>query len=338
MINVLVTGSKGYLGSVLCKLLQQNNNIKIFEFDNCLYNEKLYLTNKDKDFRHIDFSKYEKIDVVIHLAGISTNYDPPEKIYSELAIELNHKATVEFANKSKKAGINTFIFASSASVYGESNEGYVNEESNPNPLTSYAISKLKAENDLIKLKGDGFSPIILRMVTLFGLSERMRFDVLINNLIISSLYENKIILQSDGKGTRPQVHLKDVCKIYESIVLNYNRDLSGEIINIGRSDYNISVIEFAEELSKIMGCKLQIGKEETVDKRSYIVDFTKQNLLFPQIKFENDLFTAFNEIKNQYFDQIELDSIWYKDNKYYNLKQMKYLIESGILTNDLQFK
>jgi nucleoside-diphosphate-sugar epimerase len=338
MINVLVTGSNGYLGSVLCKTLKRNSNISIIEYDNCLYNEVLFKENKEKDFRHIDFSKLCKIDIVIHLAGISTNYDPPEKIYSELAFEINHNATIQFAIKAKKAGVNKFIFASSASVYGESSEGHVNEESKPKPITAYGSSKLKAEIDLIKLKGNGFAPVILRMVTLFGISDRMRFDVLINNLIVTSLFNKKIILQSDGNATRPQVHLTDVSNIYEAIVLDQSKNFDGEIINIGRSDYNISVIEFAEKLSKIMEYKIQVGKVQTTDKRSYIVDFSKQELLFPNIKFENDLKIAFNEINNIFLNNKLEEINWYEHRNYYNLKQMRYLVDNGLINQDLQFR
>lgn len=337
MINVLVTGSNGYLGSVLCKVLKLNKNINIIECDNFLYDEKLYHEKKENDFRRIDFSKLCKIDIVIHLAGISTNYDPPEKIYSELAMEINHKATIRFAIKAKKAGVNKFIFASSASVYGESREEYVNEYSKPKPLTSYGISKLKAEIDLIKLKGNGFSPIILRMVTLFGLSDRMRFDVLINNLIITSLFNNKIILQSDGKAMRPQAHLNDVSKIYEAIVLDQSKNIDGEIINIGRSDYNISVIEFAEKLSKIMGRKIEKGESQTADMRSYIVDFSKQEVLFPKIKFNNGLKDAYNEIHDFFLKNNSEEIKWFEQSKYYNLKQMRFLIERGQISQDLEF-
>lgn len=336
MINVLITGHRGYLGSVLTEVLDKTGLVKVIGYDNCLYSENASIGAKTEDFRNIDFSKTGPVDVVIHLAGISTNYDPPEKIYADIAMEINHAATVTFAQKAKQAGVKKFIFASSASVYGESSEGVVDENSVPNPLTSYAISKLAAEKELLAMQGDGFVPVILRMVTLFGLSDRMRFDVLVNNLILSSLINKKIVLQSDGHATRPQIHVRDASKIYKAIVLGECGNTNGEVINVGRSDYNISVLDFANSLASVLHCGVEVGAAKTVDKRSYTVDFSKQNKLFPDISFDNNLDTACEEIATLYNSKND-GSKWYDNAVYYNLAQMKAIIDNNGVTKELRF-
>jgi len=336
MLNVLITGHKGYLGSILSERLAANNQVNLIGFDNCIYDKELSDKIKTDDFRQIDFAKLGKVDVIIHLAGLSTNYDPPEKIYSDLAMEINYEATMRFAVKAKEAGVKKFIFASSASVYGDSDTDRVNEDSKPNPLTSYAKSKLYAEEGLLKLNDEFFSTVILRMVTLFGLSERMRFDVIVNNLILSSLVNNKIVLQSDGMATRPQVHVRDVCKVYEALVTGDYRNANGQIINIGREDYNVTVLSIAERLSEVLKCEIVLGKEKTVDKRSYHVDFTRQQTIFPEIIFDHDFAFASREIKG-FFDRMTDNGKWYENPVYYNLKQMKAVIDQGRVTDDLSF-
>ena len=330
MNNILITGANGFLGSILKETLINTKKCNIIIYDTNLYSKESELFSKEHDFRDIDFNKLDKIDIVIHLAGISTNYDPPERIYSDLAMEINHQATINFAIRAKKAGVKKFIFSSSASIYGESNDLIVNEKSDPNPLTSYAKSKLFAEKELLELHSNKFSVIILRMVTLFGLSERMRFDVLINNLILSALINKKILLHGNGQAIRPQIHLKDACKIYEAIIFDEHNDYGSEVINIGRSDYNLEVKQFAEKIANNMNCDVIIGKNKTIDNRSYNVDFNKQEKLFPNINFEYNLENACFEIENLFKSKINQKN-WHQNTIYYNLKHMEILIKSNIL-------
>jgi len=335
MKNILITGHLGYLGSELASFLSKNSDINIIGYDNCLY-KKIVKDIECRDFREINFSKLGEIDVVIHLAGISSNYDPPEDVYYDMAMRVNYIEAINLAKKAKEAGVKKFIFASSASLYGESSTNYVNEESALNPLTAYAKSKVNAEKELLFMSDDNFSPIILRMVTLFGLSSRMRFDVLVNNLILSSMLSGQIVLKGNGQATRPQVHVRDVCKIYEAIIKKNDSKLNGVIINIGRSDYNLSVLEVAERLGDIMNCEVVLGKEDNSDDRSYHVDFSLQKKLFPEVTFNLGFDVACNEILKFYSNNVN-DQNWHDDNIFFNLKRMGCLLERNLISNDFKF-
>ena len=251
-------------------------------------------------------------------------------------MKINYEETVKLAIKAKNARVHKFIFASSASIYGESSKGYVDEKNTPNPLTAYAKSKLAAEKELVSLRSKGFHPLILRMVTLFGLSDRMRFDVLVNNLILSSLADGKIVLKSDGQAFRPQLHVKDVCKIYKSIIEKDRDDLNGEIINIGREDYNLRVLRIAEKLGDILNCEVIVGEEQTLDNRSYTVDFSRQEELFSDVHFDTGFDSACDEISTYFENKNGLDE-WYNNEIYFNLKRMKSLVVRKKISNDFKF-
>jgi len=332
-MKVLITGSAGFLGSELVDYLK-NHDYSIIGIDNNLYNRNKSI-KECRDFRNFNFTESDKIDAVIHLAAISTNYDPPEKYYYDMAMLINYKETINFALKAKQAGIKKFIFASSASVYGHSKKS-VDENSPLRPLTAYAKSKLRAEKELLSMKSDDFYPTILRMVTLFGLSKRMRFDLLVNNLILSIALHSTVILTSDGSTIRPQVHVKDVCKIYKKILESDPTNLSGEIINVGRSDYGLTVLEIAQIIAKYKNCKVVVGKRMPYDSRSYQVKFKKLENLFNDISFDHDIDYAINEIY-QYLENKNKIKKCLTNPYLYNLKSIEYLIKNKIIDKDLKY-
>jgi len=334
-MKVLITGGNGFLGSVLTKYLRSDENYKVITIDNNLYNPKRSL-NECVDFRDFSFSEAKKIDAVIHLAGVSTNYDPPEKYYQNIAMSINYKEAVKFAFKAKNAGVERFIFASTCSVYGDS-EKNVDESSLTRPLTAYGKSKLFAEKELLLMGDDDFHPIIPRMVTIFGLSDRMRFDVLVNNLIASYFLNSKIILKSDGLAVRPQIHVKDVCKIYKKFLEEKISKISGEIINVGREDYNIQIIDFAKIIANYLNCKLIIGKEKSLDLRSYKVKFSKLKKMFNDVLFEYDVTDAVDEIYGYLEGEKDIKKLL-KNPYFYNLSSIEYIIKNKIVNKRLRYR
>jgi nucleoside-diphosphate-sugar epimerase len=317
-MNVLITGSNGYLGSILKKQIKRH---KIICNDINIYKGAL---NFKKNFKNIDKKLLSKLDAVVHLAGVSTNYDPPDKIYKKLARRVNTNDTYNLARKAKNCGVKKFIFASSASVYGNYHGKVASENSESKPTTSYAISKKKAENRILNLSDSNFKVIIFRMVTLYGYSPRMRFDVLINNLVANYLKNSEIILNSDGQLIRPQLHVLDVVQFYQQ-ALDNNAIKSG-IINIGRNDYNITILKMAKLISKKLNCILKIGKPD-FDSRSYKVSFKKQNKIFKNIKFRYDFLYCFKEIFKYFNKNQNLENF-----KYYNLKTLENLKIKNKLT------
>ena len=317
--KILVTGHKGFLGSFLYQYFKKKYKSVVGKDINIYSNNRNYKNN----FLKITNSELKKTDTIIHLAGISTNYDPNENIYKKLSFKANYQDTLNLAKLAKSNGVKKFIFASSTSVYGNKNNRLVTEKSKPSPTTSYGKSKKNIEEKLIKMADKDFKVIILRMVTLFGFSKRMRFDLLINNLIVSYLLNNKIILSSDGIKIRPQIDLVDATLAYEYFV---NNDIKEDyiILNVGRNDYNLTVGQIARKIAKIFKCEVEYGKKD-LDKRSYKVSFKKLNKYISYEKSKNTI------EKNAKFIQLKYSkrrrSIF--SNKYlYNLDTIKYLIKS----------
>lgn len=316
-MQILLTGSNGFLGSILKNKLKHH---KIIGNDIDIYNKKI---NFKKSFSNINSRQLKNIDIIIHLAGLSTNYDPPDKIYKKIAYKVNTSNTIDLAIKAKKSGVKKFIFASSASVYGDFKGNLASENSVLKPTTSYAISKKKAEERILRLSDKNFKVIIFRMVTLFGYSPRMRFDVLINNIISNYIKTKTVILKSKGKLIRPQLHVLDTVQFYQQAIDNDN--IKSGIINIGRDDYNINILSMAKLIAKKLNCQVKLGKQDT-DERSYKVSFKKQNKTFRGIIFKGDLTLSYNEIfkyfkKNHNFEK----------KKYYNLKTLESLKEKKII-------
>ena len=321
-MKILITGSNGYLGSILKKEIKGHS---VIENDINIYDKKI---NFENSFSKIDFSKTKGIDAVIHLAGLSTNYDPPDLIYKKIAMKVNAKDTITFAKKAKENGIKKFIFASSASVYGNFNGELAKENSILKPTTSYALSKMKAENGILKLADENFKVIVFRMVTLFGYSKRMRFDVLINNLASNYIQNKKIILKSNGKLIRPQIHVKDVAQFYQQAL--DSDTIESQIINIGREDYNVKILNLAKKITSILNCPLIIGKHD-LDQRSYKVSFKKQNRIFKKINFKKNLTDAFDEIISHYNQKHNFNK-----NNYYNLKTLEELKQKKLINSLLR--
>jgi nucleoside-diphosphate-sugar epimerase len=221
MRNILITGSKGYIGSFLTSYLKKKNynilGIDIGFFRNCyLYKDKKKQKTIYKDVRNITESDLKNIDAIVHLAGISN--DPLNTFSSKTVYDPTRKYTFELAQKAKKLGIK-FIFASSCSVYGATNNKLLlNEDSDPNPQTGYSLNKLQIEKDLERIADKSFFPLCLRFATIFGVSKRIRFDVVINMLVGMALTTKKIILNSDGMAWRPNLYIEDACSAIEHAI------------------------------------------------------------------------------------------------------------------------
>ena len=317
-IRVLITGQKGFLGTCLWDLLKFNKKIKLYGCDNNIYSNKISTFNKFQNFKINDL---KNIDLIIHLAGVSTNYDPKGKIYKKISNKVNFKDTISFAKIAKKAGVKKFIFASSTSVYGDKKNKLVSEKSKLSPTTSYGRSKSLAERHLVKLSNKNFKTILLRMVTLFGNSKRMRFDLLVNNLIASYIKYKKVVLLSDGQKIRPQIHIKDVSEVYKYFILNDIKQ-NNLILNVGRSDYNLTVGQIARKIAKVFKSKVQYGKKDK-DKRSYRVSFKK----FEKLKIINKTSNSIENTAIKINKSFKNKNTKFMDNKKFkNLDFMKYLI------------
>ena len=282
MKKILVTGNLGYIGSVLCNFLEDKNffvkGLDIGLFKNCNISPCNDPSNQIfKDIRDISENDLKEVDIIVHLASLSN--DPLGQLNAGLTSDINYKATVKLAELAKKSGIERFIFISSQSIYGISNtdDELDEDKSIKNPITEYAISKWKAECDLIKLKDKDFCITFLRPSTVFGASPRLRSDIVFNNFVACAFTEGKIEIKSDGKPWRPVLHVKDLCEaIYASIVSPTN-NINGEAFNVGILNGNYTVKTLAIEAQKSFPTSELVFLNETKssDERTYKVSFKK---------------------------------------------------------------
>ncbi|MEL7834372.1 SDR family oxidoreductase [Fodinibius sp. Rm-B-1B1-1] len=338
-MNVLVTGTDGYIGSVLGPYLIKKGH-QVTGLDTGFYRAGWLFNNGNtvypsyihKDLRDVTLDDLDGFDAVVHLAELSN--DPLGKLNPEITFKINHEGSVRLATLCKQAGIKRFIYASSCSVYGEGDDSYKTEESEVNPQTAYAECKTRVERDLSKLADDHFSPTFLRNATAYGASPRMRFDIVLNNLAGLAWTTGIIEMISDGMPWRPLVHVKDISKAFACTLEAPLDTVHKEIFNVGDTRENFRVREIAEIVGATFpGCKTTFG-DNGGDNRSYRVSFDKINRQLPGFKCE---YTAQDGAEELYklFKKINLDPEVFNSNPYTRLKQLKYLLGTNQVTKDL---
>ena len=280
-MNILVTGNLGYIGSVLIPLLQSQNHqvvgLDSGYFDKCL----LSPVNHDfkqitKDIRDVDESDLSGIDAIIHLAGLSN--DPLGELVPGLTEEINYVGAIRLASISKTAGVKRFIYSSSQSMYGvsDTDEELDEDLSNKNPVTAYAKTKWYAEIELKKLQSDSFMVCAFRPSTVFGVSPRLRCDIVFNNLVACAYTTNKIEIKSDGTPWRPVVHIQDVCAAFICGLKAPGKLLEGRSFNVGIPNGNFTVRQLAEAAQRaVPGSTLVFTGEHGNDSRTYRVSFKR---------------------------------------------------------------
>ena len=277
-MNVLVTGGAGYIGSVLVrKLLEKGYNVCILDtmfFGDAgirdLIGEKGVKILR-ADVRNYDPSILRGQDTIVDLAAISQP-DPQGVINEKLFYEVNYLAAVRTAKLASKHGVNNYVFTSTCSVYGFQNT-VVNENSTPNPLELYSKTKYMAEKYILNIKG--LTRTILRLATVYGLSPKMRFDLVVNAMVLTLFREGKIKVGRPGEQKRPVVHVNDVVDAVMRVLEAPKDVVDGEVFNVGSNDQNYSIMKLAHEIFRALDKEPKIEFYGEPDARSYIVDFTK---------------------------------------------------------------
>ncbi|BAZ01554.1 NAD-dependent epimerase/dehydratase [Tolypothrix tenuis PCC 7101] len=336
-MKVLVTGTEGYIGSLLAPLLIQQGYEVIavdtgFYKVGWLYNgTELTAKTLNKDIRNITASDLEGVDAIVHMAELSN--DPLGQLAPTITYDINHKGSVHLAKLAKEAGVRRFVYTSSCSVYGFATEDYVDEESTINPQTAYAKCKGLVEQDVKQLADDSFSPTFLRNATAYGASPRMRFDIVLNNLSGWAWTIKEIKMNSDGTPWRPLVHILDICKAI-ICTLEAPRDvIHNQIFNVGDTNGNYQVKQIAEIVADVFtGCQLSFGKHDP-DNRSYRVSFDKINKNLPGFKCEWDAQRGAQQLYNV-FKQIDMTREVFESRGFTRLKQLEYLIRTQQIDQD----
>jgi len=327
-LNILVTGGAGYVGSILIPdLIKEKHHVKCLdkfffgkESLSAISSDKLELI--EDDIRLFNSNLLTDVDVVIDLASLSN--DPSAELNQNLTMNINHKGRSRVAKLSKQMGVKKYILASTASIYGFQQD-IVNEESDVNPLTTYSKASYLAEQDIIPLNDDDFCSVALRFGTIYGLSSRMRFDLVVNTMTHNLFSKGKIVINGDGKQSRPLIHVNDVSKAYRQVINSDKKIIGGQIFNVGSDSENFQMSDLASEIISAIPGKYEIIHEGTNDHRSYQVSFEK---IKNKINFLPEY--TIRDGAQQVFNALQSGSIEHTD-KTITLKWYKHLLESGNL-------
>jgi nucleoside-diphosphate-sugar epimerase len=287
-VRVVVTGHHGFLGSVVAPFLagagHEVTGVDSFLYRGCdLFAGEPLSAELERDVRDLRPADLAGYDAVVHLAALSN--DPIGEVDRELTLEINHRASVRLGRSAREAGVARFVFASSCSMYGVSGEAPVAEDAPLRPLTAYAESKVRAEDGLTELADDGFSPVFLRCATAYGVSPRLRVDVVLNNLVGWAVTTGRVRILSDGTPWRPLVHAEDIARTVAAVLEAPREAVHGEAFNVGLDSENHRVRELAELVAQaVPETEIEIAGAPDPDERSYRVDFGKLRRALPELE------------------------------------------------------
>jgi nucleoside-diphosphate-sugar epimerase len=337
-VKILVTGTEGYLGSLLAPRLMEAGH-EVVGLDTGFYREGLLYRGDGplpktllRDLRHLGPADLEGVDAVVHMAELSN--DPTGALLPNITFDINHQGSLHLARLARDAGVTRFVYMSSCSVYGVAADDVVDERSPTNPQTAYAECKTLVERDLRAMAGDDFSPTYLRNATAYGASPRMRFDIVLNNLAGWAHTTREIRMTSDGTPWRPLVHGLDIAQAIQRTLEAPRELIHDQIFNVGDSDHNYQVRDIARIVAEAFpGCRLSFG-ESGGDNRSYRVNFDKINSVLPGFRCRWDAARGAAQLQ-ALFERIDLDAARFEARPFTRLTMLRYLLDSGQLDDRL---